>query len=186
MLPGTLMTSVCPRTPAIPRESAAIGVLGAPARRIASPMPGTSKSTTVEVACGVTSRGPSPVPPVVITRSAPLATAATIASAIRSSLSGTTSGPDTSNRSRSRIRTSAGPLSSAILFADTRSLTVTTCALLTAPPVASTSLSGRRISRAGGRFRGRRPFRRPWSCRSRSGPRRRPQSALPSRRRSGP
>ena len=41
-LPGTLMIRVRLRTPAIERESAAMGVLFAPARRMASPMPGTS------------------------------------------------------------------------------------------------------------------------------------------------
>jgi hypothetical protein len=41
-LPGTLMIKVRFRTPAIERDSSAIGVLLAPARRIASPMPGTS------------------------------------------------------------------------------------------------------------------------------------------------
>src|SRR4029077_20886070 len=70
-LPGTLITSVWPRTPARPRVSAAIGVLSSPARRISSVSPGTSYSITDAVACGVTSRGPSPVPPVVITRLLP-------------------------------------------------------------------------------------------------------------------
>src|SRR5260370_22019929 len=41
-LPGTLMIKVRFRTPAMERDSSAIGVLPAPARRIASPMPGTS------------------------------------------------------------------------------------------------------------------------------------------------
>jgi hypothetical protein len=41
-LPGTLMMRVRSRTPAIERESAAIGVLLSPARLIASPIPGTS------------------------------------------------------------------------------------------------------------------------------------------------
>ena len=67
---------------AIARDSAAIGVLAAPALLIASAIPGTSKSITVAVACGVTSRGPRPVPPVVTTTSAPPATAATMASVI--------------------------------------------------------------------------------------------------------
>src|SRR5216684_6223023 len=91
-LPGTLMISVCPRTPAIERDRAAIGVLAAPARLIASPRPGTSKSITDDVACGVTSRGPRPVPPVVTTTSAPCSAAATMAPAMRCSSSGTTTG----------------------------------------------------------------------------------------------
>src|ERR1700680_5008916 len=66
-LPGTLMISVWPRTPAMPLDRAAIGVVAAPARLIASAMPGTSKSITVDVACGVTSRGPTPVSPVATT-----------------------------------------------------------------------------------------------------------------------
>src|SRR5438309_4674211 len=81
-----------------------------------------------EVACGVTSRGPSPVPPVVTTRSAPSTTAATIASEMRSWVSGTTSGPETWNFPRFSRSSSAGPLTSSRVPADTPSLTVMTCA----------------------------------------------------------
>src|SRR5438067_3619970 len=63
LLPGTLRISARPRTPAIPRESADIGVLASPARRMSSAIPGTSSSITSDVACGVTSRGRTPVPP---------------------------------------------------------------------------------------------------------------------------
>ncbi len=44
-LPGTLMISARPRTPASPRDSAAIGVFAAPASLIVSARPGTSKSS---------------------------------------------------------------------------------------------------------------------------------------------
>ena len=65
--PGRLMTSASPIVPAVPRDSAAIGVCASPAARISSLNPGASRSSTALVASGVTSRGPNPVPPVVTT-----------------------------------------------------------------------------------------------------------------------
>ena len=47
----------------------AIGVCRSPSARIASGSPGARRSSTESVASGVTSRGPSPVPPVVRMRS---------------------------------------------------------------------------------------------------------------------
>src|ERR1700687_2802764 len=120
-LPGTLMMSVCPRTPAIERESAARGVLAAPTRLITSPIPGTSKSTSAAVAWGVTSRGPRPVPPVVTTKSTSREAAAMSTAVIRSRLSGTTSGPETLKPACFRAATSAGPLPSPIMPAEPRS-----------------------------------------------------------------
>ena len=65
--PGRLMTNASPIVPAVPRDSAAIGVCASPAARISSLSPGASRSSTALVASGVTSRGPNPVPPVVTT-----------------------------------------------------------------------------------------------------------------------
>ncbi len=50
---------------ATPREIIAIGVTFNDSARIASAIPGASRSITFDVASGVLSRGPSPVPPVV-------------------------------------------------------------------------------------------------------------------------
>jgi hypothetical protein len=69
-LPGKLMISVEPRIPATPRESIQLTVWPLDARRIASAIPGTSRSITARVASGVTSRGATPVPPVVSTSAA--------------------------------------------------------------------------------------------------------------------
>src|SRR5258705_3586798 len=68
--PGRLTMSVRPRTPAMPRLSAARGKLSPVTARNRSAMPGASRSSAARVASGVTSRGLSPVPPVVSTRSA--------------------------------------------------------------------------------------------------------------------
>ena len=66
--PGRLTTRVGRRRPATPRDSMAVGTPAAtPAARIASAMPGTSRSSTARVASGVPSVGDSPVPPVVST-----------------------------------------------------------------------------------------------------------------------
>ena len=68
-LPGRLTMSVRPRIPAIARETIASGDDAAVATRAASGMPGTWRSITRRVASGVTSRGATPLPPVVSTRS---------------------------------------------------------------------------------------------------------------------
>src|SRR2546421_1545780 len=64
-LPGRLMIRVWPRVPATPRESMPKGVCCRLMARIASAIPGASRSMTAFVASGVTSRGAKPVPPVV-------------------------------------------------------------------------------------------------------------------------
>src|SRR6266487_3389343 len=64
-LPGRLIISVRPRVPATPRESIPKGVCCRLTARIASAIPGASRSITAFVASGVTSRGARPVPPVV-------------------------------------------------------------------------------------------------------------------------
>ena len=61
---------VRPFSPAVPRESMAMGVSRAEAARRASAMPGRRRSHQAAVASGVTSRGPMPVPPVVRMKSA--------------------------------------------------------------------------------------------------------------------
>lgn len=55
--------------PATPRESSQCRVCWLEAARIASGIPGASRSTTARVASGVTSVGAKPVPPVVRIRS---------------------------------------------------------------------------------------------------------------------
>ena len=74
-LPGRLTISVRPRMPLTPRESMACGVLASEAARIASAMPGASRSRTASVASGVTSREVRPVPPVVRIRFTAVASA---------------------------------------------------------------------------------------------------------------
>ena len=64
-LPGRFTISVLSLVPAMPRESHAIGFFSAPFARIASAIPGASRSMTLRVASGVRSRGPRPVPPTV-------------------------------------------------------------------------------------------------------------------------
>ena len=87
--PGRLTTSVEPRTPAAPRERRPCGVLAIESARSACAMPGASRSSTSRVASGVTSRGASPVPPVVRTSRADAASSR-IAAAIWPRSSGTT------------------------------------------------------------------------------------------------
>src|SRR5688572_21680361 len=86
--PGRFTTSVVPRSPAMPRESKPCGVFAIASARIASGIPGTRLSITEAVASGVTSRGATPVPPVVSTSDASAASAL-IARAISSTSSGT-------------------------------------------------------------------------------------------------
>ena len=60
----------CRATPATPRESRPCGVFAIESARSACAIPGASRSSTVRVASGVTSRGAIPVPPVVSTSAA--------------------------------------------------------------------------------------------------------------------
>ena len=55
-----------PRVPATARESMARGVILRPSTHMATGMARISRSRTAKVASGVTSRGESPVPPVVM------------------------------------------------------------------------------------------------------------------------
>lgn len=57
-----------PRVPATARESMARGVILRPSTHMATGMARISRSRTAKVASGVTSRGESPVPPVVMMR----------------------------------------------------------------------------------------------------------------------
>src|SRR5665647_3812279 len=64
--PGRLTTSVCPAKPLTPRDNMADGIPArTPAARMASAIPGTSRSTTRRVASGVPSFAVRPVPPAV-------------------------------------------------------------------------------------------------------------------------
>lgn len=74
-LPGRLMMMVVARIPATARDKIARGVFFDPSERMCSPKPGINLSTIAMVASGVTSRGPTPVPPVVRIMSASLASA---------------------------------------------------------------------------------------------------------------
>ena len=108
--PGRFTTSAWPRTPASPRDSAAVGTpLPTPCARIASAMPGTSRSSSGRVTSGVRSVGVRPVPPVVTTTRAPPSIAARMASATGSP-SGTTTGPVTSKPRPVSASTISGPV----------------------------------------------------------------------------
>src|SRR5262245_35317521 len=66
--PGRLHTRAFPHVPATPRESMPkLRPSASLARRIASAIPGASRSIPARVPSGVRSRGPNPVPPVVTT-----------------------------------------------------------------------------------------------------------------------
>ena len=67
--PGRFMMSVLFAMPAVALESIAMLVILSDCARMASGMPGIWYSMTARVACGMTSRGASPVPPVVSMRS---------------------------------------------------------------------------------------------------------------------
>jgi hypothetical protein len=126
-LPGKLTISEAPSVPQTPRPSAANGVCFAPSARISSANPGTSLSHTESVASGVTSRGPSPVPPVVTT-SALAAAAVWIAVTMCLTSSGTTTATQSIPAS-AKISRSAGPERSICVPAKHRSLTVMTVAV---------------------------------------------------------
>src|SRR5208337_2785642 len=68
-LPGKFTMSVRCRDTTRPRDNSAVGVFSTPLRRISSAKPGMLCCATSSVASGVLSRGPSPVPPVVNSRS---------------------------------------------------------------------------------------------------------------------
>lgn len=91
-----------------PRQQG-VGVFSAPWRRTASMIPGSSQASRSRVASAVTSRGPTPVPPVVSTTRDPEATASRMAARIMTRLSGTTLGSRVSNPRSSKASRSSGP-----------------------------------------------------------------------------
>ena len=129
--PGRLRIRLLPRVPATARDSMARGVIFSPSTHMATGMAGISRSSTARVASGVTSRGESPVPPVVTispirfssahSRSAPL---------ICSCSSGTTAVWTTSNPACSSMARTAGPLVSCRSPRLPRSLTVMTAGMV--------------------------------------------------------
>jgi hypothetical protein len=126
-LPGRLIMIVVARIPATARDKIARGVFFAPSERMCSPKPGMSLSTTAIVASGVTSRGPTPVPPVVRITSASLASAVfsrSVAIAARSS--GKTCEDTTCQRRSLQRAMTAGPEQSSDFPLLTESLIVTT------------------------------------------------------------
>src|SRR6478735_12209988 len=94
---------------------------------MASPIPGTSKSSNARVCSGVRSVGVSPVPPVVSTTRAPSATAAEMA-APTGGPSGTTTGGPTVNSRECRKSTRIGPVWSSYTPAAARLEATTTAA----------------------------------------------------------
>jgi|GEM_PF-605453 len=108
-LPGKFTMSAVPRVAACARDNGAIAVFCNDATRITSPNPGTTFSHTLHVASGVTSRAAIPVPPVVTTNRAPSPVAASIASAMPSMSSDTTTIASTSYPLAARISRTAGP-----------------------------------------------------------------------------
>ena len=126
-LPGRFTISAAPRAPAIPRESAAIGVCDSPVARISSASPGASRSMTARVASGVTSRGPNPVPPVVTT--SPFVDASSrSADSISACSSATTRRSDTSKPAARSNASAASPEASSRVPWVTPSETVRTAA----------------------------------------------------------
>jgi len=122
-LPGRFTMSLSFLAPTIPRESAARGVFFIPSARIIWARPGISLSTTARVASGVTSRGPSPVPPEVKTasQSSPSVQARSVRR-IRSASSGKISIAPTSHPRLSSNSRTAGPERSSRLPAAAASL----------------------------------------------------------------
>ncbi len=116
--------SAFPLTPAMPRESGAIGL----ERRMASAKPGAGRSMTSAVPSGVRSRGPNPVPPVV-TMSPVNPDAILVRSpATEASPSGAADCSTTSNPASWSALATAGPLSSSRSPRMTESDTVSTLA----------------------------------------------------------
>jgi len=89
-LPGRFTINAVPSVPHTPRLSEASGVYSSPSALIRSASPSISRSQTIRVASGVTSRVANPVPPVVTIRSTTFALRHS-AAAIWSSSSGNTS-----------------------------------------------------------------------------------------------
>src|SRR5690606_4281394 len=127
--------------PTVPRHAAAPTPSAAsPEDRSASAMPGTGRSSTPEVASGVTSRGDTPVPPTVSTRSTPPITAVLSALRISTMSARTTTEPSTMNPASSSSSVTSGPIESSVSPWAVRSSTTTTrarpsrCALRSMTP----------------------------------------------------
>src|ERR1019366_3133653 len=132
--PGRLTIKTRPRVPTTERESAASGVASRPRARINSAMPGISRSRTARVASGVTSRGATPVPPVVkIAEIRPPSAKVAKRLAISAGSSGMTSNTETFQPSCSSRSRTAGPERSVRVPAVTESLMVKTAALIMFP-----------------------------------------------------
>src|SRR3990172_8355206 len=69
--PGRFIMRDIPLTPAVWRDSIAVGTFFKDTERISSPKPGSIFLHTAAVASGVMSLGAGPVPPVVMTRAHP-------------------------------------------------------------------------------------------------------------------
>jgi hypothetical protein len=120
-----------PRMPATAREIMAWGVLARLAARITSPKPGMTRSTTVMVASGVTSRGETPVPPVVRIRSnSPQSAHSVSFSAISRSSSGMIPLRPVSTPCAANHVERAGPLASALSPLEPLSLNVKIAAFI--------------------------------------------------------
>src|SRR3954452_5215961 len=122
-------TSVLPDTPTSPRDRPASTAPAArPEARMASAMPGMGRSSTPAVASAVTSRGDTPVPPMVITRSTPPITAVFSALRMATVSPGTTPTASTTSRASSSSSVTRGPVVSSRSPWLTRSSTTTTSA----------------------------------------------------------
>jgi hypothetical protein len=125
--PGSLPPPPPPPPPPPERESTANGVASRPFRRINSPKPGISRSKIARVASGVTSRGATPVPPVVkMAEICSPSERVARRSLISETTSGMTSMTATLQPSCSRRSRTAGPERSARVPRLTESLMVNT------------------------------------------------------------
>jgi hypothetical protein len=124
-LPGRFTMMVLPRIAATARERIARDVFFKPSARICSANPGINRSAIAMVASGVTSRGPTPVPPVVSIKSASFESAAFFRCAEMPSRSSGRTAASTICQPSSRHRpATAGPELSSYFWLATESLTV--------------------------------------------------------------
>src|SRR5690606_9240314 len=146
--PARLTTSVLPEIPTRPREMpASTAPADSPEERSASAMPGMVWSSTPWVASGVTSRGDTPVPPTVITRSAPPITAVFKALRMETVSPGTLTVPSTMKPTSFNSSVTSGPVVSSTSPLATRSSTTTTNAL----PNRCAALRSMAVTLVGGR-----------------------------------
>ena len=126
-LPGRFTIRVFPTVPHTARLNGVNGVCRSPSARIRSASPSISRSHTSRVASCVTSRGPSPVPPVV-TISGTIPAWRRRAATIKSSSSGTTSTVTEDTPASSSSFDTIGPERSLCRPSKQRSLIVSTTA----------------------------------------------------------